>query len=343
MSSTFTEFLNLVELRGATWCLVDMGTTTGFTVHQNDTLFFYIALEGSARIAAISGGTLDLTQGSCALILSGEAHAVRNHADARTEVIEYLRDGEYNDAAVHISLGTRGAAATRLLCGRLKVRWPSGIARKSLPARAVLSADAMIVSPKAIEEATTGPGASAMLTRIASLFLTYALRRDPRCEHLFTSSAANDPVARAMQLIDRHYNLAWTVVDLASNVGMGRSNFAARFASEIGRTPMKALAERRMRAAAELLQSGELKIAEIAAHVGYASEAAFARCFGETFGTTPGQMRSRHKRPAQLHPAPATDDPLVAPDRPTVVGIGGLEDRQVRAAERNRPRGEIHG
>jgi AraC-like DNA-binding protein len=274
-----------------------MRAATGFTIHQNDTLFFYIALEGTARIAGIAGGTIDLTQGSSALILSGEAHAVRNHPDARTEVIEYLRDGEYNDAAVRVSLGARSPCTTRLLCGRLKVRWPSGIARKSLPARAILSADAMIVSPEAIEEATTGPGASALLTRIASLLLTYALRREQRCEQLFISSAANDPVARAMQLIDRHYNLAWTVVGLATTVGMGRSNFAARFASEIGRTPMKALAERRMRAAAELLQSGELKIAEIAAHVGYASEAAFSRCFAETFGTTPGQMRFRRARP----------------------------------------------
>lgn len=304
MSGTFSEFLNLLELRGASWCVAEMGVCTGFSLPQNEALFFYAALEGSVRIAGIAGGVINLEPGGVALILSGETHAVRNHPSARTDAIEYLRDGDYGDTAGAIRIGDGGPVETRLLCGRLKVRWPSGVVCRSLPARAVLDAGDVIVAPGALERATVGTGSAALLTRIASLLLTHALRGDPGCEQLFLSSAARNPIARALQLMDRHYNQPLTVAILARNVGMGRSNFAARFTREVGRTPMKALAERRIQAAAELLQADELKIAEVAARVGYASEAAFSHCFVDMLGMTPGRMRSEAAKRNRQPPAP---------------------------------------
>jgi AraC-like DNA-binding protein len=74
-------------------------------------------------------------------------------------------------------------------------------------------------------------------------------------------------------------------------VGMSRSSFAARFTAEAGQTPMELLTEKRMHAAAELLQHSRIKIAEISARVGYQSEAAFSRRFARFFGMSPGQLR----------------------------------------------------
>ena len=76
---------------------------------------------------------------------------------------------------------------------------------------------------------------------------------------------------------------------------MGRSSFAARFAEQVGRTPMEVITERRMQYAAELLQEGELKIIEISARAGYDSEAAFSRRFTRYFGVSPGTMRRNAK------------------------------------------------
>jgi len=95
-----------------------------------------------------------------------------------------------------------------------------------------------------------------------------------------------------MQFIDRHPASPWTVATLADKVGLGRSNFAARFVAVTGRTPMEMVAERRMQRAADLLQQGSLKISEVAVRVGYHSEAAFIRRFVEQFAITPGRMRA---------------------------------------------------
>ena len=82
---------------------------------------------------------------------------------------------------------------------------------------------------------------------------------------------------------------------------MGRSSFAARFVKELGRTPIKALTEERMKHAANFLKETDLKITEISERVGYRSEAAFIRRFTSHFGISPGKMR-RDERQAHHMP-----------------------------------------
>ena len=74
---------------------------------------------------------------------------------------------------------------------------------------------------------------------------------------------------------------------------MGRSSFAARFAEQVGRTPMEVITERRMQYAAQLLQHGELKVTEVSARAGYDSEAAFNKAFKRAHGCAPGAYRQR--------------------------------------------------
>jgi transcriptional regulator GlxA family with amidase domain len=84
------------------------------------------------------------------------------------------------------------------------------------------------------------------------------------------------------------------VESLAAKVGMGRSNFATRFVTQIGKTPIDALTEERMKHAAGLLSHTNLKTAEISERVGYRSEAAFISRFRAHFGKTPGKWRRLH-------------------------------------------------
>ena len=100
-----------------------------------------------------------------------------------------------------------------------------------------------------------------------------------------------DPIARAQVLIEKHPFQPWTVDALAKKVGMGRSNFAARFANEVGMTPIDSLTLVRMQVAEEFLRNTELKVAEISERIGYRSEGAFIRRFTTHFGITPGKFR----------------------------------------------------
>ncbi|HEY1214014.1 MAG TPA: helix-turn-helix transcriptional regulator, partial [Bryobacteraceae bacterium] len=70
-----------------------------------------------------------------------------------------------------------------------------------------------------------------------------------------------------------------------------------RFRHFLGEPPMAYLARWRLKLAAEILVSSNANVGEIAAEVGYASEAAFSRVFKREFGCPPAQFR-RLSRPS---------------------------------------------
>lgn len=297
MNGSLSEFLNLLDLRGQTWCFVDIKSSGGFSIPPNDNVLFYAVVQGSVQIAGITGGAIELRSGNVAMILSGEPHALRTDANSPTSRLDFLCDEQNVDVPPSITLGRSGPTAARVLCAKLKVSWPSGLRRMSMPPVVKLGTDRnnfaslSAVRAETLQMSAAGPGAAAMLTRLAALMLTSSLRNHPQCLLLFKSSEWNDPIAHALHLIGTDPSADWSVARLAHKVGMGRSSFAARFTAQIGRTPMEVITERRMQYAAELLHHGELKIVEISARAGYRSEAAFSRRFTRYFGVSPGGMR----------------------------------------------------
>jgi len=303
MNGTLSEFLNLLDLRGQTWCFVHVRSSGGFSMPPNDGVLFYAVVQGSVQIAGITGGTIELRPGNVAMILSGEPHALRTTADSPTGRLDFLCDEQSVDIPPTIAIGRSGPVAARVLCARLKVSWPSGLRRVSMPAVVMLGTDRTnysslsAVRAETLQIASAGAGSAALLTRLAALMLTASLRNHPQCLLLFKSSEWDDPIAHALHVIGSDPSADWSVARLARKVGMGRSSFAARFTAHVGRTPMEVITERRMQYAAELLQQGELKIIEISARAGYRSEAAFSRRFTRYFGVSPGSMR----RSAQMN------------------------------------------
>jgi AraC-like DNA-binding protein len=81
------------------------------------------------------------------------------------------------------------------------------------------------------------------------------------------------------------------VEHLAREVGLSRSVFADRFTHFVQETPMHYLTRWRMQLATRLLERQGVGIAQIAAEVGYESEAAFNRAFKKCVGMPPGIWR----------------------------------------------------
>lgn len=304
MRWSLSEFLNLVELRGQTWCFVDLGAASGFKIPHNDAIYFYAVLAGSAAIGGVGGGALELRAGDIAMILSGDAHALRTARDAETVALEFLEAGEYADAPAHLAVG-EALAATRLLAGRLKVRWPGGQHPRALPSVLQARTSGGIVNFASLLEKASGGGGTAVLTRAATLIFVDAFRDHPQSRAAFQEFSLHDPISRAQQYIETHPFTPWTVEVLARKVGMGRSNFAMRFAREIGRTPMDYLSDARMKHAALFLEKTDMKIAEIGERVGYRSEAAFIRRFTACCGVSPGELRKRSRRAGRAASAPS--------------------------------------
>ena len=82
---------------------------------------------------------------------------------------------------------------------------------------------------------------------------------------------------------------------------MSRSVLTERFARYLGQSPMAYLADWRLELGAEALRTTSRGVLQIAAEVGYESEAAFNRAFKRRFGKPPAQYRraSRSGRSAR--------------------------------------------
>jgi AraC-like DNA-binding protein len=152
------------------------------------------------------------------------------------------------------------------------------------------------------EAAQAFPGRAVVLNRLADVLFVRVVRA-----YLLKLSAGGetgppswlrgltDPrIARALAQIHRAPEQAWTLAQLASRAAMSRTAFAQRFRTLVGQTPVSYLAAWRMQKAAYLLEMGTLSIAQIAEHVGYTSELAFAKAFRRLMGMPPGAYARQH-------------------------------------------------
>lgn len=107
-----------------------------------------------------------------------------------------------------------------------------------------------------------------------------------------TPTAVDDAqVARAIAAMKAEPSRRWTVAALGRVAGMSRATLARRFASVVGMSPLRWLAEHRLGMAEERLVETELPLAAIAIEVGYRCEFAFAKAFKRMVGMPPGMFR----------------------------------------------------
>ena len=98
---------------------------------------------------------------------------------------------------------------------------------------------------------------------------------------------------RARDHIDRHYQAALDLDQLASVAGVSKSHFGRCFATTYGETPMRYLTRRRIERAQDLLRNANLTITEVCMAVGFASLGSFSARFSQVVGETPTAYRDR--------------------------------------------------
>lgn len=72
---------------------------------------------------------------------------------------------------------------------------------------------------------------------------------------------------------------------------MSRSAFSERFTELVGAPPMRYVARWRMRVALDWLSETDTTVAQVAARLGYGSEASFGRAFKRIIGVPPGSIK----------------------------------------------------
>lgn len=102
-------------------------------------------------------------------------------------------------------------------------------------------------------------------------------------------------VKEAEALIMQDLSRRITAKEMADRFGISESSFKLYIKGILGDSYLSYFRKKRMEKAAELLESGNLKIIEIANAVGYENQGKFAKVFAETYGVSPLEFRRLSK------------------------------------------------
>lgn len=98
---------------------------------------------------------------------------------------------------------------------------------------------------------------------------------------------------RAHDHIDRHYQAALDLDQLAAVAGVSKFHFARSFEAAYGETPIRYLTRRRIERAQDLLRVANLTVTEVCMAVGFASLGSFSSRFTQLVGESPTAYRDR--------------------------------------------------
>lgn len=280
---------------------------------------FHVLAEGQCWIAVEGETPLHLEQGDVIIFPHSHPHVVTSQMGTAPTAIDGILPEMTAGGFANLSFGG-GGAATRFVCGYLQcdqrfnplmgalpdllwVRRREGITEiettdhragrrtVSLPPDAGAWL-ATTLGYLLAEVAAVQAGSRAMLARLAELLYVEVLRRYahhlPVGETGWLAGLSDSQVGRALRLLHGDPVHAWTVDALARAAGVSRSALALRFTELIGESPMHYLTAWRMHLARQILRESRFTIPEVAARVGYNSEAAFNRAFKRHAGIPPG-------------------------------------------------------
>lgn len=152
------------------------------------------------------------------------------------------------------------------------------------------------------EAASERVGSEAMLAKLSEAFFVEALRRYVATlsenQMGWLAGTRDSIVGKSLALMHKRLEYPWTVAGLAKEVGISRSRLVERFTRYLSQPPMTYLTEWRLQSAAHRLCRTSRAVAEIAADVGYQSEAAFSRAFKSQFGVPPARYRREQRNAA---------------------------------------------
>jgi AraC-like DNA-binding protein len=322
-----SEVLRAVRLRGALffhgeftapWCLHSVrassaapylsslsGGSGAGTAAPERLIIFHFLTEGRAYARLPDGSREELSSGDIVVLPHGNAHYLGNGSPERPV-------DSFKTFAKNLTQGLKaarfggGGEVTRFMCGfmacepRLSEVFLAGLP----PLLKVQVANeqsgrwlehSIRFSVDQANEPSAGSGL--VLAKLSELLFVETLRcyvnALPPAQTGWLAGARDPVIGQALAHLHSEPAHQWTVTDLARRTGLSRTRLAERFRHFLGESPMAYLAQWRLKLGAEILQTAEDSVAQVAATVGYGSEAAFNRAFKREFGCPPAQFR-RH-------------------------------------------------
>jgi AraC-like DNA-binding protein len=316
-----SEALRSVRLSGAIFLDGELSAPWGFSSppasagarlvapSAEHLILFHLLVEGKATARIPGQGSVALEAGDIAVLPRGDAHELWNGrvtelADASSLLPKIL------EGAVVSERGGGGGSITKFICGYIGCeRQAQRLFLAGLPPlfKVNIRGDASgewiesTIRHLASEGEPFLAGRSALLAKLAEALFIETLRRYmaelPRQRTGWLAAARDAAVGRALGAIHREPARAWTVASLAQQGGMSRTVFAERFTRLLGEAPLTYVWRCRMQLGAQLLETTDDTVLQVALNAGYESEAAFNRAFKREFDLPPARYRSQRRTP----------------------------------------------
>lgn len=107
-----------------------------------------------------------------------------------------------------------------------------------------------------------------------------------------TRASVNDFLSRITEVIeDNLSNERFGVSELASSIGMSRSNLLRKIKKSTNLSASQFIRQVRLKNAMDILKDGSLTVSEVSYRVGFSSSSYFVKCFHDFYGHPPGEAR----------------------------------------------------
>jgi AraC-like DNA-binding protein len=330
-----SEVLKVVKLKGAlfynaefsspwsVYAASSSGLARFFDTGAEHVIVYHLLTEGRASARLNDSDRVSLQAGDIVMIPHGDPHIVGN--GATTKVV----DGSADLGAV-LAQGLKlwrlggGGEVTKFVCGymacepRLSQIFLAGLPplfkvniRNDASGRWLENSIRFSVDQADASRA----GGEAVLAKLSEVLFVETLRlyiaQLPPHQTGWLAGARDPEVGKTLALMHRNPAHPWTIASLAQEAGVSRSVLAERFRHYLNDTPMAYLTRWRLQLGAQMLGSTNYSVAQIAAEVGYDSEAAFNRAFKREFTVPPARFRSQsraaHRKlpPSEIQPEPS--------------------------------------
>ncbi|MES2950972.1 MAG: AraC family transcriptional regulator [Pseudomonadota bacterium] len=304
------EALHLMRLNGTLYCRSELSAPWAIDLPPIEgCMMFHIVTSGHGWLEVAGSEPRLLQPGSLTLIPHGAGHRIYSDTHTPAQGLFNIPVEQVSERYEVLRYGG-GGAMTHAMCGVVRF---DHVAAQRLIAHlpSVLQVDTWSEDDAnwlqstlrfiAKEAGASRPGGETVITRLADILVIQALRvwldTAPEAQRGWLAALRDPQIGKALSLMHRVPEQAWTVDALADKVAMSRSAFSARFTSLVGEPAMQYLTQWRMHLARAHLQHSAESLGRVAERFGYQSEPAFCRAFKRVFGVSPGSARqsAEHK------------------------------------------------